>query len=210
MKKNTVYCIINKINNMKYVGATKNPSARWKSHKQTARGTHSLYGKQPIHYAMMEFGIDNFEYQILETNIDEENINNRECYWIEKMDSFNNGYNCNTKGFGGAVGKYNGMYGISLSGEKNGMFGKGHLLKGENNGKSVLNLEKALQILILSRKTDLTHSEIGQIFSVSKCPIGQIIRGKHWTIRDYKEEDIEEMIKEVELDDRISQKMSSL
>lgn len=41
---------------------------------------------------MRKYGIDNFKFSVLE-ECDKEDLNEKEKYWIEKYDSYNNGYN---------------------------------------------------------------------------------------------------------------------
>ena len=87
---NLIYLHINKINNKKYVGRTsniENPNERW----QNGYG----YSSQPFYQDILKYGWDNFEHYILETNIDDKNIEERENYWIDFYDSMNpeKGYN---------------------------------------------------------------------------------------------------------------------
>ncbi len=57
-----------------------------------------------FHRAIRKYGVNDFEWEIIEDNIqDESSLNEREIYWIRKLDVFNNGYNM-TKGGEGASG----------------------------------------------------------------------------------------------------------
>ena len=90
MKEKT-YCIYlhrNKINNKCYVGQTcQKPQDRW----QNGNG----YKEQSYFYrAIVKYGWNNFEHIILETNISESKVNEREIYWIKFYNSVvPNGYN---------------------------------------------------------------------------------------------------------------------
>lgn len=76
MKKYIIYLHRNKINNKCYVGQTcQKPEQRW-----GRNGWH--YHEQPYFYRAIEkYGWDNFEHIILETDIDENRVDERECFW---------------------------------------------------------------------------------------------------------------------------------
>lgn len=83
-----IYIIKNKINNQCYIGQSVNITRRWRQHKEAvANGV-----KTPLYLAIQKYGIDNFDFQILEECSIEE-LNDREIYWIEKYDSYYKGYN---------------------------------------------------------------------------------------------------------------------
>ena len=75
-KKSGIYCFTNKINNKKYIGASKNIYARYRHH---------LCGRSQAPKfvnAIKKYGWDNFEISILE-ECDTEFLNDREAYWIK-------------------------------------------------------------------------------------------------------------------------------
>lgn len=78
--RKSIYVIKNKINNKVYVGQAIDPQHRFISHLSRAKtnADHS-----PIHDAIAALGKENFYYEILEKDI--ENYNEREKYWIEKL-----------------------------------------------------------------------------------------------------------------------------
>lgn len=84
-----IYKIQNNINNKVYVGQTKGPlKNRIRSHKGLVkRGTFSIYR------AMRKHRYENFSFLEIEIDIEENNLNDRECYWINFFDSYKNGYN---------------------------------------------------------------------------------------------------------------------
>ena len=93
-----IYMIKNKLDGMMYIGQTKYTSEkRFKQHvnkaKNTSRNLH-------LYNAMRKYGIENFELVVLESGIDENMLDERETYFIEKYDTLNNGYNY-TNGGGG-------------------------------------------------------------------------------------------------------------
>lgn len=99
MKRGIIYCYTNKVNGKQYIGQTVTPGVRKAVHLRTALGASCKY---PFHLAIKKYGIDNFQYDILE-ECDEALLNEREVYWITKFDSFNSGYNL-TEGAGGIRG----------------------------------------------------------------------------------------------------------
>ena len=89
-----IYLITNKVNGKKYVGQSIDIEGRWKSHI-----TASKKSELHIYRAMRKYGIDNFDFSILEEcSVDK--LNEREIYWISELDTYNNGYNMTIGGKG--------------------------------------------------------------------------------------------------------------
>lgn len=89
MKNYIIYLHRNKINGKCYVGQTcQKPETRW---GLNGNG----YKQQEYFYrAIQKYGWDSFEHIILEENILENDVNERECYWGEYYNSLiPNGYN---------------------------------------------------------------------------------------------------------------------
>jgi group I intron endonuclease len=96
-----IYLIRNLINNKKYVGKSINIEQRWREHKKPRSGC--IY----IRNAIQKYGIENFEFTIIEFFNSEtphlrDILSIREDYWINHLDTFANhgkGYNltCNGK-----------------------------------------------------------------------------------------------------------------
>lgn len=82
-----------------------NPYDRWKQHLQLARSFNNLQENNsalsmPILRAINKYGADNFKFRVLEECIDD-NINERETYWINKLEACGkNGYNVTLGGEG--------------------------------------------------------------------------------------------------------------
>ena len=91
-----IYKIRNKINNKVYIGQSVKIEERWKSHILSSRQEKITNNSQIIHKAINKYGVENFEFSILE-ECDEASLDEREIYWISVYDSYYNGYNC-TKG----------------------------------------------------------------------------------------------------------------
>ena len=84
-----IYQIKNLINGKIYIGQSKNIASRWHRHRTDYRKF-----DYAIYRAMRKYGLNNFEFSVLEEcSIDQ--LNEREIYWIEEKDSHNpeHGYN---------------------------------------------------------------------------------------------------------------------
>lgn len=93
-----IYKIINDLNDKVYVGMTRfSLEKRWKEHKRKykERKTH-------LYMAMNAYGIEHFQIIELE-ECPNENLIEREAFWINELDSFKNGYNM-TEGKGEGTG----------------------------------------------------------------------------------------------------------
>lgn len=99
-----IYQIINNINNKIYVGKTTTTiQERWKYH---IGDSHRERCKQrPLYRAMNKYGVENFSIQILEQCSPEE-MDQREMYWINKLQSYHNGYNATLGGDGSLRANY--------------------------------------------------------------------------------------------------------
>lgn len=93
-----IYQIKNKINGKIYVGKTLDlPEYRWKEHIHDY--SREGYRDRPLYRAFTKYGIENFEFSVIEQCSDLE-VNDREIYWIEYYGSFKNGYNATLGGDG--------------------------------------------------------------------------------------------------------------
>lgn len=92
-----IYKITNNINNKSYIGQSINITQRWINHKSNAK---NLDYQTPLYRAIRKYGIENFSFEILE-ECQEQDLNDKEIYWIKFFDSFGDkGYNL-TLGGGG-------------------------------------------------------------------------------------------------------------
>ena len=107
-----IYRITNLINGKEYIGQTANKysSKRWDAHKhEAAKGN-----PKPLYRAMKKYGVENFVFKVMLTNIPVDQLDFYEILWIKKKNSLvPKGYNL-TKG--GDV--------FSYKGEENLSFGK--------------------------------------------------------------------------------------
>lgn len=82
-----IYKIKNRLNNQVYIGQSINIEERWKSHKNE-----SLKGQTKFYKGIQKYGIDNFEWSIIE-ECSKDELDKKELYWINFYDSVKNGYN---------------------------------------------------------------------------------------------------------------------
>lgn len=90
-----IYAITNSINGKKYIGLTrqKDPNNRWKDHISESKNN----PKYPIHLAIKKYGLENFNFEIIEI-CEEEILEEREIFYIEKYNTFYDGYNATLGG----------------------------------------------------------------------------------------------------------------
>lgn len=100
-----IYKIYNDINDKVYIGKTLGTiEKRFKEHiKDSKKVTNE---KRPLYNAMNKYGIDNFHISIIENNVNVEILSERENYWIQYYDSYNNGYNATLGGDGKILYNY--------------------------------------------------------------------------------------------------------
>lgn len=92
-----------------YVGQSIRIKQRWKEHQSDLKNN-----KHYNHYlqnAYNKYGKNSFKYEILE-QCPKTKLNEREEFYIKLLDSYKNGFNCNTGGIN-FIGKDNPMYGKS-------------------------------------------------------------------------------------------------
>lgn len=90
----TIYSIKNKLNGKEYIGQTRFPvEKRWGEHICAKRKITT------IGYALRKYGIENFEFNIIEI-CDDEMLNDREIFWIAERKSIApEGYNQTSGGY---------------------------------------------------------------------------------------------------------------
>ena len=87
-----IYKIQNTINNKVYIGQTiTNPMKRWQDH-------YSCYKKNiqyPLYQDMNQYGIEHFTFQVIESNVPQEQLDEKEIQYIQQYHSYikDTGYN---------------------------------------------------------------------------------------------------------------------
>lgn len=85
-----IYSITNKINGKRYIGLSVNIRNRWTQHRSDLR--YESHANPHLQSAWNKYGEDNFEFEVLES-CDENRLEERELFWIDRFDSCNVGYN---------------------------------------------------------------------------------------------------------------------
>lgn len=96
MPKCGIYKFTNKFNGNIYIGQSIDISARKRTHINDAY-CHGKDSNCPFHRAIIKYGEDGFDFEILE-ECPKELLNEREKYWIEYYDSYHHGYNASPGG----------------------------------------------------------------------------------------------------------------
>lgn len=90
-----IYKITNKLNNKCYIGQSVDIQQRWSKHLSTFNGEHTPDYK--IYRAFKKYGLQNFTFEIIE-ECEQQQLDEREIYWINFYDSFEKGYNMSLGG----------------------------------------------------------------------------------------------------------------
>lgn len=99
-----IYKITNLINNKIYIGKAKDYQRRYRDHIGLAsKGVESY-----LYNAIRKYGEANFKIDQIDSAETDEELNNKEKYWIKQYDSTNpeKGYNMTDGGDGGNTLKY--------------------------------------------------------------------------------------------------------
>lgn len=105
-----IYEIKNKINGKIYVGQSNDIDRRFIEHCSPTR---YLTSHIPVEWAIHKYGKNNFEFKILEEcHVNE--LNEKETFWIKKLNTVEKGYNCNEGGDCGTRGERNPNAKLSL------------------------------------------------------------------------------------------------
>lgn len=87
-----IYKYENNLNGKIYIGLSSNIQQRYSQHLTAARSNLPNEELMKIDLAIRKYGIDNFSFEIIE-ECSEEQLDEREIYWISYYDSYHNGYN---------------------------------------------------------------------------------------------------------------------
>ena len=147
-----IYKITNLINNKIYIGKTKRDlHTRWLEHCRDAKNYQE--NNNPLHAAIKKYGKENFSCEIVEDNIPETELNEKEKYFIKYYNSKSHdlGYNVTNGGDGGRT-------------------------------SSVLTDNIINEIILILQDKDnlLSFNEIGKKYNISASVIRSINIGSAW------------------------------
>lgn len=100
-----IYVITCSTNNKKYVGYDTGPEEkmrRWKTHCGAVRNNKPPKHRSKLFLAMMRYGLENFNVEVVERADNYVSLCELEKQWIKKLDSITNGYNIAIGGQGWA------------------------------------------------------------------------------------------------------------
>jgi len=152
-----IYLVTNKINGNKYVGLTSYPlRIRKTKHKNEVKK-----GSQcPFHRALRNYGWKAFKWEEIDNAMFYEDLQEKEKFWIEKYDTYRNGYNA------------------TIGGE--GFIGIEHV-KGENHGQATITEQQALEIIELLKEGKMSMNDIAKFTNVNHSIVAHINNGKTWS-----------------------------
>jgi group I intron endonuclease len=183
MRVSGIYKITSEIDEKVYIGQSVNIKSRLNAHKRKLKK--SEHENEYLQRAYLKYGEDNFTFELIEAcNIEE--LDNRECYWIEFYDSMDRskGYNLES---GGNKNKTFCKERIeSITGEGNPMYGRKQsqefieFMRVTNRGSS----DKLTEEDVRQIKNDLhageTQSELANSYKVTLSTINKIAKCKNW------------------------------
>ena len=97
-----IYKITNNKNNKIYIGQSNDIYRRFYEHQ-----TKGASSRIPVDIAIQKYGKDSFSYEVLE-ECDISELNEKEKFWIKKLNAIENGYNCSEGGDQQSIGENNG------------------------------------------------------------------------------------------------------
>lgn len=91
-----IYGICHKATNRWYIGQTiRSLQCRWEEHLKEMQ-----FSKSHLNSALRKYGVEAFELQVIESDIPESRLDERERYYIQQYDSYHHGFNCTLGGQG--------------------------------------------------------------------------------------------------------------
>lgn len=100
-----IYKIYNTLTGKCYIGQSINVPRRWTEHIYHAKHFNKEKEKNKLYLALNKYGLDNFEFSLIENCPSEISLDEREIYWISYYNSFVDGYNSTKGGQGSCAQK---------------------------------------------------------------------------------------------------------
>ncbi len=190
-----IYVIQNETNYKIYVGQSKAPNKRWVRHKYDAMiRNHKL----PLYNSIRKYGVDNFNFYIIEELPDNE-IDSSEEFWIQYFRSWDANYGYNLE-LGGCKNKiisqetknkqsisskkrYTNETTIKLRESKRTPLARKHASEsstGSKNPRANINEDIVLSIRKLWQTGNYKQIELAVIFNIPKTTINHIIKRYTW------------------------------
>lgn len=154
----SIYKITNQINNKSYIGQTSDITRRFQEHKNM-KSVLNDNREKILYLAFIKYGIDNFDFAILESNV--ENYNEREKYWIKFYHTYILDPDCNG-------------YNMTPGGEEPPTF------HGEDHPMATHTQQEMDLIINLIRNTKLSFAQIAKQSNYHISSIERINKGELW------------------------------
>lgn len=150
-----IYMFENKINKKKYIGQSRSIETRKKAHYNCSLNPSYNGYNTKFYRAIRKYGFSNFDFFVIEECLPEE-LNTKEQFYIEKYDSFKNGYNS------------------SIGGE---VVANGY---GEDHSQAILSEIDVMSIKMELLSFSKTQHEIASEFGIVESEISMINNGHRW------------------------------
>lgn len=89
-----IYKVTNMVNNKIYIGKSKDIQRRWREHHTEPFNVNCNAYDVIFYRAIRKYGVDNFKFEVIEECL-EEDLNEREKYWIQFYNTYINNNNSN-------------------------------------------------------------------------------------------------------------------
>ncbi len=201
-----IYIICNNVNQKVYVGSSQNIKTRISKHFNELRK--NIHKNRHLQGAWNKYGKENFELKIIENIQEKDKLIEREQFYINKYNAFNEnfGYNIcpnayNSIGFKhteeskqkmsiekrnnphkyARYGENHWRWGIKLSKNAKCFYRDNHPdYNGENSPRAKLTSKIVLEIRELYKTGKYTYSILGNKYNINKRTIGKIVNRERW------------------------------
>lgn len=203
MREGIIYSITNLENGKRYIGRTINPKARKKYHIDSLK--EGCHHNNHLQSAWDKYGEENFVHEVIEEQIPENMLDDREQHWINYYDSFEGeGYNQTSGGYSFRHSEET----LKKLADREYLTGEDHpmhitnrdktLLKGElnraNEPKKKLTFKKCGIIIKDYYNSHLNKKDLADKYNLNLQPITDIVLCEHpLTRQKVKHKNIEEV-----------------
>lgn len=175
MKNKTgwIYAIENKVNGKMYIGLTRDIKDRWYRHKRYLRLNEHV--NEHLQNSYNKHGRKKFKFKIIEKGIPVEELGQKEKFYINKFDTFKNGYN----------GTTGGEKNYSMSEESKEKLRQA--FTGEKSSTNKITPEEGVEIFNKYHSSKLTYLDLAEEHDLCHFTISNIVTCKHWSTKHLKD-----------------------